>query len=158
MKSEVNKMEKCDYHIVVEQRRDDEYRNNYDPKRNTFEKTEFKSLLFERKLNGVYGWVDGYGNPPNKHLDVILITNNQYSLGDKIPIKMIGVFIRKDNDNKLIAIEDTRIENDIIDLPIEEQKMIKALYPIIKNGEGWFGKEAAIKHIDMFNKSIDEES
>ena len=51
------------YYVIVEQRRNDRFRNRYNPKTNTFEQTEFKNLFFEREFSGLYGWLDGYGNP-----------------------------------------------------------------------------------------------
>ena len=138
------------YYAIVEQRRNDKYRNKYDPEKGKFEITQYKSLLFERNLAGIYGWLDGYGFPPNRHLDVIVITNNEYELGNKIEIKIIGIFLRKDNDSKLIAIESSRPENDLMEIPINEQQMIKALYPVIDDGEGWFGKEIAYKNIEKY--------
>jgi len=138
------------YYAIVEQRRNDKYRNKYDPEKGKFEITQYKSLLFERNLAGIYGWLDGYGFPPNRHLYVIVITNNEYELGNKIEIKIIGIFLRKDNDSKLIAIESSRPENDLMEIPINEQQMIKALYPVIDDGEGWFGKEIAYKNIEKY--------
>ena len=141
------------YYVIVEQRRNDRFRNEYNPKTNTFEQTESKSLFFEREFSGLYGWLDGYGNPPNKHLDVIVSTNNEYELGDKIKIKIIGVFLRNDKDNKLIGIEQTRYEDELEELPINELNMIKKVYPIIKEKEGWFGKEIAMRVINEYMKN-----
>ena len=138
------------YYAIVEQCRNDKYRNKYNPENGKFEITQYKSLLYERNLAGVYGWLDGYGYPPNRHLDVIVITNNKYELGERIEIKIIGIFLRKDNDSKLIAIESSRNENEITEIPINELQMIKALYPIMDNGEGWFGKEIAYQDIQKY--------
>jgi len=140
------------YYAIVEQCRNDEYRNKYKPETNAFERTTLKSLLFERKFDGVYGWLDGYDYPPNRHLDIMVITKNEYNLGDRIKIKIIGIFKRNDNDNKLIAVEYGRNENEINELSESDQIMIKRLYPIIKNGEGWLGKEVAEKSIDAYIK------
>jgi inorganic pyrophosphatase len=147
------KMIKKSYYAIVEQRKDDEYRNNYDPKTSKFEITKYKSLLFERGFTGIYGWLDGYGYPPNRHLDVIVITSNDYDLGSRIEVKIIGVFLRNDNDNKLIAVDFSRCENEIDELPINEYDMIKGIYPSVKNGEGWFGKEVAEKAIEEYLKT-----
>ena len=141
------------YYAIVEQRKDDEYRNSYDPKTRKFEITKYKSLLFERGFTGIYGWLDGYGYPPNRHLDVIVITNNDYDLGTRIEVKIIGVFLRNDNDNKLIAVDCSRCENEINELSINEYNMIKELYPLVKNGEGWFGKDVAEKKIKEYQKT-----
>ena len=133
------------YYAIVEQRKDDEYRNSYDPSNRIFEITKYKSLFFARGFTGVYCWLDGYGYPTNRHLDVIVITNNDYDLGSRIEIKIIGIFLRTDNDNKLIAVDYSRCENEINELPMNEYKMIKGLFPIVKNGEGWSGEAAAGK-------------
>ena len=81
---------------------------------------------------------------------MIVSTNNEYELGDKIRIKIIGVFLRNDKDNKLIGIEQTRYENELEELPINELSMIKKVYPIIKEKEGWFGKEIAMRVINEY--------
>jgi inorganic pyrophosphatase len=141
------------YYAIVEQRAKDEYRNSYDPEKEKFEITKHKSLLFKRKFAGVYGWLDGYGNPPTRHLDVLVITNYDYDLGSRIEIKVIGVFLRNDNDNKLVAVDCSRCENEINELPTNEYCMIKGLYPQVDKGEGWFGREMAEKKIEEYLKN-----
>lgn len=128
------------FQTIVEQTIDDVYRNQYNEKTGNFVKTNFKSLLYERGFLGTYGWLIGFGSPPRKHLDVLTITNNNRTLGSIFNIKIIGIFLRNDNDHKLIGIEENRIENDFLELPENERKMLSKIYPNIKNGEGWFGK------------------
>jgi len=141
---------------IIEQRNDDEYRNKY--KDNMFIKTEYKSILFQRGFIGVYGWIDGYGFPPNKHLDIMIITESNYNLGESIEVKVIGVFIRNDEDHKIIGIESDRIEENWIELPIEEKEMIMNIYPNIREGEGWHGKEKAKEVIIRFKTKNEDKS
>jgi len=133
------------YQTIVEQRKTDEYRNKYNPNTGIFDKTEFKSLLFQRGFTGIYGWIIGYGSPPGKHLDIMTLTETDYELGTIIDIKIIGVFIRKDKDNKFVGVETNRKENDFNELSLEDRNTLMNLYPIIKNGEGWFGNDKAIE-------------
>lgn len=140
------------YKTMVEQKRNDEFRNEYNQSTGKFSKTEFKSLLFQRGFTGIYGWIIGYGSPPEKHLDILTITQNDYELGSIIEIKIIGVFIRNDKDNKFIGIEINRTEKDFNDLPFEDRNMLMKLYPVIKNGEGWFGYTTAAKLLKEYLK------
>ena len=136
--------------MIVEQKGSEEYRNKYDQYTNSFYKTNKKNLGYQRGFIGVYGWIDNLGSPPDRHLDVLLPTKNEYSLGQRVNVKVIGCFLRKDHDNKIVAIESYRTENDIQELPIEEMEMLRKLYPRIEKEEGWFGKEMALTIINNF--------
>jgi len=139
------------FQTIVEQRRNDEYRNKYDVETGLFHKTEYKSLLFQRNYKGIYGWLKGYGSPPDHHLDVFTLTNRDFELGSIIDVKVIGVFIRNDGDNKFIAVEITRKENDIADLSKDEQLMLFNIYPNVREGEGWYGQIRAMELIEEYN-------
>ena len=58
--------------VIVEQPRDEPFRLEYDPVHNTFNQSQFKSLLYGRGFSGAYGWIGGLGTPPEPHCDVIL--------------------------------------------------------------------------------------
>jgi len=136
------------FQTIVEQRRNDEHRNQYDPVTGLFHQTEYKSLLFQRDYTGIYGWLLGYGSPPEHHLDVFTLTDTDYELGAIIKVKVIGVFIRNDGDNKFLAVELTREEDDFADLPKEDQRMLFNVYPNLRVGEGWFGQLRAMELIE----------
>ena len=86
--------------IIIEQTYDCPNRMKYNPDTNTFSELNYTSLLRERGVTFPYGWLKDSGTPPAEHLDVILMTREQYNLGDELPIRIIGVFKRYDNDHK----------------------------------------------------------
>ncbi|MCM1988591.1 inorganic diphosphatase [Oceanirhabdus seepicola] len=134
----------------VEQTQKYEKRIKYIPEGDYFIETNSGSLMYERGFDGVYGWIEGYGSPPEKHLDIYVVTQKQLSLGDRIQAKVIGCFLRNDGDNKIIAIEEERKEKDISELEYKEMSMLRGLYPRIGENEGWFGKEKAIEIMRVF--------
>lgn len=130
--------------IIVEQPAGEKFRMKYIPEQKIFVATEYISLSYDRGFKGIYGWVDGYGQPPDPHQDVFLITNNAYGLGQAVEGKIIGCFLRNDGDNKLVCIEPDRPEEDMGQLPEAEIRMLKAQYPRIDENEGWYGRKRAI--------------
>ena len=62
---------------------------------------------------------------------------------DEIAIKVIGVFKRSDLDHKYVVVEVTREVDDFWQLRVEEKEELNRLYPRIREGEGWYGKEEA---------------
>ena len=130
--------------MIVEQLGSQEYRMRYDDKRNVFVPTEHKYLGYTRHFTGIYGWIDGYGTPPAGHLDVMVPTTREYSLGDSVPIRIVGCFKRNDNDNKFIGVERDRADTTLSDLPESEIGMLHAVYPDVRSGEAWLESDDAI--------------
>ena len=131
------------YYIIIEQTSEHRKRMAYDPKANAFFETEHDSLFFHRGFTYPYGWLKGFGTPPGEHLDVFLLSQEKYALGEKLPIKIVGVFKRNDGDHKLIGISPKRAESDFSQLPEHEKSALYKLYPHVGEGEGWFGAETA---------------
>lgn len=98
---------------------------------------------------GIYGWIVGFGTPPREHLDVMVPTSKTYALGAVVPIRIIGCFKRSDNDDKYVAVEAERKEQTIRDLPVSELTMLRNLYPIVREGEGWLESEDALAMIGV---------
>ena len=138
--------------IIIEQTNDYPKRMKYDPDKNTFFETEWDSLSYVRGVTFPYGWLKDSGTPPNEHLDVILMSREHCELGDELPIRIIGVFKRYDNDHKLVAVHVKRNEIDFAELPDDEKSELLKLYPRIDAtaGEGWFGAETANEVINDF--------
>ena len=90
-----------------------------------------------------YGWIDGYGTPPNNHWDVIVITRSEVNYGELIEGKLIGVFFRCDGDHKFIAIDADRSESNITQLKDEEISMVLSKYSGKFSGDSWLGYEDA---------------
>ncbi len=131
------------YTMVVEQTSDYKNRVIYCPETNSFKETEWGYLGLARGCTFPYGWIKESGTPPNHHLDVILVSDEHYNLGDEISIKIIGVFKRNDDDDKYVAVKYERNIEDFEQLSEKDKNMLKALYPRIDEGEGWFGAEFA---------------
>lgn len=100
------------YHIIIEQTQEYKNRMKFDPINNSFNETGYESLFFVRNFQYPYGWIKESGTPPESHLDVILLSPGKYNLGDEVAIKIIGCFVRKDGDNKLISVLPERSETD----------------------------------------------
>lgn len=105
-----------------------------------------------------YVWIKESGTPPGPHLDVILLSSNEYKLGDEIPIKIVGCFVRNDGDSKLIGILPERLETDFFELDEDEKADLSRLYPIVGDGEGWYGAERAMEIIKNFSSNMIEHS
>jgi len=129
--------------MVVEQTIDYQKRMKYHPETNKFVETESDSLGFGKNVPYPYGWLKDHGTPPERHLDILLISDRKYELGQTVSVKVIGVFIRNDGDNKLVAILPERIESDYSQLPEKEKELLLKLYPGKYEGEGWFGLDRA---------------
>lgn len=140
-----------DAFMVVEQTKQYQKRMKYCPETNQFAETEWDSLSFVRSVPYPYGWLKGFGTPPERHLDILLISEKEYELGEIVPVKIIGVFIRNDGDSKLIAILPERLETDYSQLPEKEKRLLLKLYPDKYEGEGWFGTEIAEEVIRKYS-------
>lgn len=130
-------------HMIVEQTYKYPMRMEYNPETGGFTEREHKSLSYERNFTKPYGWIKESGTPPFPHWDCILMTEKEYDLGDEVEIKIIGVFKRSDFDHKYVAVETVRNIEDITELAEAEWDELHRLYPRVREGEGWFGKEVA---------------
>lgn len=130
-------------HMIVEQTRDYPMRMEYDPESGTFRERPYRSLAFERGFTKPYGWIRESGTPPQPHWDCILLSDRAFSLGDEVEIRIIGLFRRSDGDHKFIAVEPDRAVSDLPEITDAEREELRRLYPRIREGEGWFGREQA---------------
>jgi inorganic pyrophosphatase len=136
--------------VVVEQPRGEQYRLEYDPGEGTFRRTETMSLLYARDFGGAYGWIGGLGTPPGRHCDVILITRKDPAPGEVIPALVCGIFIRRDNDHKVVAIDQAlhpSAEADLFSLDEAMRREVLKLYPEVGENEGWFGRQEACAYL-----------
>ncbi|MCE5234821.1 MAG: hypothetical protein ABFC62_10635 [Clostridiaceae bacterium] len=129
--------------MIVEQTKKYRKRICYEAQTNTFYESEYDSLAFARSFLQPYGWIKESGTPPGPHWDVILMTENDYTLGDEVPVKVVGLFKRADGDHKYIAVEAGRGIDDYGGLSETERDDLKRLYPRAGAGEGWFGRGEA---------------
>lgn len=125
-------------------------RMKYIAKTDSFIEKGSDSLSYVRNVHQPYGWLVESGTPPCEHLDVIVMTDKVYALGDTERVRIIGVFLRNDGDNKLVAVPLDRDIDDFSMLNECEKEDMHRLYPGKYKGEGWFGKEAAEQVINDF--------
>ncbi len=136
-------MKQVTFHMIVEQTKEYPMRMIYKPETGEFVAGDCESLLHARNFCKPYGWIKESGTPPKPHWDCILMTDNDYALGDEVEVKVIGVFKRADFDHKYIVAELNRNIDDYAELSADEKEELCRLYPRIGEGEGWFGKEEA---------------
>lgn len=141
-------------HMIVEQTRDYPMRMEYDPVTGTFREREHRSLAFERGFTKPYGWIKESGTPPQPHWDCILLSDKDFALGDEVDIRIIGVFQRGDGDHKFIAVEPSREIHDLSEITEEEREELHRLYPRVREGEGWFGRERAMWCLEHSEKAL----
>lgn len=103
----------------------------------------------ERSFNGFYGWVDGYGAPPEKHLDVFVLTEQNHDYGEIVLAKLVGVFKRSDGDHKLICIEMNRDENEFFELNEDERQQLLRVYNKNLDGDEWLGQKDALEILNQ---------
>lgn len=142
------------YTMVIEQTKEYPKRMEYVPETNSFQETAFDSLFYVRNFHHPYGWIKESGTPPQPHHDVILMSDKNFNLGDEVAIRIIGVFMRGDGDHKYLAVEKTREIDDIDGLEQNEKEDLRRLYPRIREGEGWFGKETAKQAMENCAKAL----
>ena len=140
--------------MIIEQTKDYPKRMIYHPETKTFSESEKESLAYARGFNYPYGWVKESGTPPAPHCDCMLMSAKEYNLGDEVEIKLIGMFKRNDGDHKYIVVEASREINDYTELTEEEKEALHKLYPRVREGEGWFGREEAMWCYEHCEKAL----
>lgn len=140
------------YTVKIEQTYHYPNRMKYLSQTDSFVEKDVKSIFHARNVCQPYGWIKESGMPPCDHLDVIVMTDKEYELGEEDRIKIIGVFKRNDGDHKLVgALEDRNI-NDFSELTETEKEDMHRLYPKERAGEGWFGRECAEEILNTYFK------
>lgn len=138
------------YTVKIEQTYEYPHRMKYIAKTDSFIEKDGWSLSYARNVHQPYGWMVESGTPPHEHLDVIVMSNQHYQLGELVQVKIIGVYLRNDGDNKLVGVLKNREINDFDELSEEEKNDMRRLYPIDGPNEGWFGKEEAERVISEY--------
>lgn len=116
----------------------------------SFTEKEYDSLSFVRNVPEPYGWIVESGTPPERHLDVIVMSDKDYALGDTENVRVVGVFRRNDGDHKLVAVPVDRDVYDFTELTDAEKADMHRLYPLEDPGEGWFGRTEALRTTEEF--------
>lgn len=135
---------------VIEQTHEYGNRMKYLAASNSYIEKKDVSLSYWRNVRQPYGWIKESGTPPCPHLDVIIMTNKRYKLGEEERVKIIGVFCRNDGDHKLVGVLPERGVDDFSQLTDQEKADMHRLYPKENPGEGWFGHERAEEIVKDF--------
>ena len=91
-------------------------RMKYIAETDSFIEKDCDSLSYVRGVCQPYGWIKESGTPPQPHLDVIVMTDDEYELGDEVQVRIVGVFRRSDGDHKLVGVPGSRKVNDFAEL------------------------------------------
>lgn len=140
---------------VIEQTYAYPRRMKYDAQSGSFRETEYDSLFFVRGVRQPYGWIRESGAPGGAHLDVIVMAppGREYRLGEEVRVRIIGVFRRRDSDNKLVGVPEDRPFSELCALPEAERDDLDRLYPKKAPGEGWCGREESEAVIAAYFKN-----
>ncbi len=134
----------------IEQTMEYPKRMKYLAQTDSFVEKDCDSLSYVRNVPQPYGWIKESGTPPCGHLDVIIMTDKKYRLGDEERVKIIGVFCRNDGDNKFVGVCENSDIEDFSELPEKEKADLHRLYPREEEGEGWFDRKIAEKMIKEY--------
>lgn len=126
----------------------------YQPETGAFLASGYELLFHARSFSYPYGWIEGSGTPPEPHLDCILMSGGDFELGDRVEIKIVGVFKRADGDHKYLAVEASRDASDYTELTEAEKAALHRLYPRAREGEGWFGRDEAAWCMEHCEKAL----
>ena len=145
------------YTAIIEQTGQYPKRMKYIAETDSFIEKDCMNLSYVRNVHQPYGWIKESGTPPEPHLDVLIMTDKHFELGDQTKVRIIGVFCRNDGDHKLVGVLEGRNIYDFSLLEGREKEDIHRLYPREDPGEGWFGKEKAEEIInDFFQRKNNE--
>ncbi len=125
-------------------------RMKYIAETDSFIAKDCDSLGFVRNVRQPYGWIKQSGTPPQPHLDVYIMTERDFELGDEVEVRIIGVFWRADGDHKLVGVTLDRSISDFSELSDVEKEAMRRLYGGKYEGEGWFGRDRAEEIITAF--------
>lgn len=128
---------------VIEQTSNYRKRMKYIPESNSFVETEYDCLMYLRNVKQPYGWIKESGTPPEKHLDIYIMSDREFTLGEEVEAEIIGVFFRTDGDHKFVGVLNDREITDFSQLEESEKEDLKRLYGGKYSGEGWYGREKA---------------
>lgn len=141
------------YTAKIEQTWDYPKRMKYIAETDSFIAKDYDSLSYYRNFHQPYGWIKESGTPPCEHLDVIVMTDGHFELGDEVPVRVIGVFKRDDGDYKLVSVLKERNVQDLAELEKSEIEDLNRLYKPLSSEEGWFGKDCAKEVIEEFQRT-----
>jgi len=98
-----------------------------------------------------YGFLEGIMNKTEgDEVDVVVFSEREYKLEDKLHVFPIGVIIRSDGDHKVLAVDDGlrgKI-SDLQDMPGERMRSVSDFFGAVHPISEIKGKEEALEYIE----------
>lgn len=104
-------------------------------------------IIMPRVFSGFYGWVIGYGAPPDNHVCGLFLTDKPHDYGEHIQGQVIGAIQCKES-TIIVFIDPERTETSIDGLKPFERKMLEDFSPC----DQWLSKAKAIEWMNVFNE------
>ena len=99
-------------------------------------------------MPAAYGYLPLFINKKEKdEVDVIIFSKNKYKTGDKIGIKIFGMFTREDGDHKILARDNSVVFENFIELPSEERQLLLDYFGYKSKITAVDDKETALKYL-----------
>ncbi len=100
--------------------------------------------------NGVipvaYGYLPAFINKTEGDpVDTLIFSREEYKTGDTADVVIIGMFIRKDGDHKVLVRDNTTSYENFLDIPEQERKLLL----------DYFGYKSEIISVDEAKKAED---
>jgi len=93
-----------------------------------------------------YGYIEGVINKEEKdNVDVIIFSSRLYKTGDKADVEIIGMLTRKDEDHKVIAVDDSVQIKSFNEISNKEKDLILE----------YFGFKSEIIFVDSKDKALE---
>ncbi|HEX7003271.1 MAG TPA: inorganic diphosphatase [Trueperaceae bacterium] len=137
--------------VVIEQPPHEPKRYRYVSERGEFFRTDDDSLAYLRGFSGAYGWIAGTGTPPGVHFDALVLTIAEPRPGEVVEAAVAGMFFMASGDHKFVTVDveagETFGPPEWERLTPQSRAELRALYPDVRDGEGWHGSGRAKFHL-----------
>ena len=101
-----------------------------------------------------YGFIKNTLNKDERdEIDVIVFSNKKYKTGDEFSIEILGMIVRDDGDNKIIAKDVDCTISTISDIPRDEWRLILEFFGYKHNIISVEEREKALEYLEL-NKTI----
>lgn len=136
---------------IVEQEVGEIERTKWDVTRGEFVRT---GLIMRELLPAPYGWIpQTLCEADDAALDVIILTEAKLPQGHYLPVRPVGILLRRDQDHKILAVDiaDARYGNvkDYSELPGELLTLIEDWFRPYFELDGWADAPSARQMIEV---------
>lgn len=137
-------------YAIVEQELGTSERTVWDERKHEFVKT---GLVMQVPLPAPYGWIpQTLCKADDDALDVLILTEQQIAQGSYLPVRPVGVLLRRDQDHKVLAVDISSTSYgrvyDYSQLPDELLTFIEDWFRPYFELEGWLDAGGARQMIE----------